>query len=192
MLIAIPTIVSLTWEKMLGKCPVFSWECVEIVGIPTWVPDIELGKTFCKISEEIVGIPTSVPDIELGKTFCKISDKVGVKINDKDIESCHRVGSQGRTIVKFSHRKDCWELMKVKKDLSKLNLINIDLGNTKIFINQSFCDIINYYGLKVNGCMQWSKFSYYVSNRTVEVKLEENCRPIQLRIQLTSPSISLA
>ena len=169
MLIASPTIVSLTWEKMLGKCPVFSWECVEIVGIPT-----------------------SVPDIELEKTFCKIADKVGVKINDKDIESCHRVGSQGRTIVKFSHRKDCWELMKVKKDLSKLNLINIDLGNTKIFINQSFCDIINYYGLKVNGCMQWSKFSYYVSNRTVEVKLEENCRPIQLRIQLTSPSISLA
>ena len=69
---------------MLGKCPVFSCECVEIVGIPT-----------------------SVPDIELEKTFCKIADKVGVKIIDKDIESCHRVGSQGRTIVKFSHRKDC-------------------------------------------------------------------------------------
>ena len=88
---------------------------------------------------EILGIPTSVPDNELEETFCKIVDKVGVKIDDRDIVSCHRVGSQGRTIVKFSHRKDCQQLMKVKKDLSKLNLTDIDLGNTKIVIIQSFC-----------------------------------------------------
>ena len=88
---------------------------------------------------EIVGIPTTVPDNELEETFCKIVDKVGVKIDDRDIESCHIVGSQGRTKVKFSHRKDCQQLMKVKKDLSKLNLTDIDLDNTKIFINQSPC-----------------------------------------------------
>ena len=64
---------------------------------------------------EIVGIPTSVPDNELEKTFCKIVDNVGIKISDRDIESCHRVGSQGRTIVKFSHRKDCQQLLEVKK-----------------------------------------------------------------------------
>ena len=29
--------------------------------------------------------------------------------------------------------------MKVKKDLSKLNLTDTDLSNTKIFINQSLC-----------------------------------------------------
>ena len=74
---------------------------------------------------EIVGIPTSVADNELEETFCKIVDKVGVKIDDRDIVSCHRVGSQGRTIVKFSHRKDCQQLMKVKKDRSKLNLTYI-------------------------------------------------------------------
>ena len=88
---------------------------------------------------EIVGIPTTVPDNELEETFCKIVDKVGVKIDDRDIESCHIVGSQGRTKVTFSHRKDCQQLMKVKKDLSKLNLTDIDLDNTKIFINQSPC-----------------------------------------------------
>ena len=55
---------------------------------------------------EIVGIPTSVLDNELEETFCKIVDKVGVKIDDRDIVSCHRGGSQGRMIVKFSHRKD--------------------------------------------------------------------------------------
>ena len=81
---------------------------------------------------EIVCIPTSILDNELEKTFCKIVDQVVVKINDRDIESCHRGGSQDRTIVKFSHMKDCQQLMKVKNYLSKLNLI--DLGNTKIFI----------------------------------------------------------
>ena len=64
---------------------------------------------------EIVGIPTLIPDNELEKTFCKIVDKVGVKSNDRDIESCHLVCSRGRTLVKFSHRKDCQQLMKVKK-----------------------------------------------------------------------------
>ena len=42
---------------------------------------------------EIVGISTSVPDNELEKNVCKITDKVRVKIDDNDIESCYRVGS---------------------------------------------------------------------------------------------------
>ena len=46
---------------------------------------------------EIVGIPSSVLDNELEETFCKIVNKVGVKIDDRDIESCNRVGSQGHT-----------------------------------------------------------------------------------------------
>ena len=120
-------------------------------------------------------------DCELEKTFCKIMGKVGVRINDNDIESCHRVDRQGRTIVKFSHRKDCQQLMKVKKDLFELNLTDIYLGNTKIFINQSVCP---YYAIL------WSKskrlhamkqiHNYYVSNGTMKVKLEENSRPISI------------
>ena len=82
-------------------------------------------------------MPTSVPDNKLEEILCKIVGKVGVEINDRDIESCHRVCSQGRTVIKFSHRKDCQQLMKVKKELSKLNSTDIDLGNAKIFINQS-------------------------------------------------------
>ena len=128
---------------------------------------------------EIIGTPTSVQELE--ETFCKIVDKVGVKINFRDIESCRRVGSQSRTIAKFSHSKDCQKLMKVKKDLSKLNLTDKDLGNTRIFINHSFCP---YYKLL------WSKSkrlhamkqiqSYYISNGTLKVKLGENSRPLSI------------
>ena len=66
-------------------------------------------------------ILTSVPGNDREETFCKI---VGVKIDVRDIESCHRVGSQSGTIVKFSHMKNCHQLIKVKNDLFKLSLID--------------------------------------------------------------------
>ena len=47
------------------------------------------------------------------KAFWKIFDKVGVKINHRDIESCHHVFIQDRAIVKFSHMKDCQQFIKV-------------------------------------------------------------------------------
>ena len=116
----------------------------------------------------IVGIPTSVPDNELEETFCNIVNKVGVKINDRDIESFHRVGSQGHMILKFSCRKDCQQLMKVKKYFSKLNLTDIDLENTKIFINQSlspYYKLLWYKSKRLHAMKQIH--SYYVSNGTV-------------------------
>ena len=86
---------------------------------------------------EVVGILTSFPDNELEETLCKITYKVGAKIGDRDIESYHCVGNQGCTKVKVRNMKHCQQLMKVKKDLSKLHSTDIDLGNTKTFFNQS-------------------------------------------------------
>ena len=54
---------------------------------------------------ETASIPTSFPDYKREETFCEIVDRVELKINDRDIESCYRVGTQGRTIVQFSQRK---------------------------------------------------------------------------------------
>ena len=67
---------------------------------------------------EIVGIPTLMLIHELDEPFCKFEDKVAVKINDKFTESFYCVGSQGHTKVKLSHRKNCQQLMKVKKNLT--------------------------------------------------------------------------
>ena len=129
---------------------------------------------------EIVGIPTSVPDNELEETFCKFVDKAGVKIDDRDIESYLCVGSQGRTIVKFSHRKDCQQLMKVKKDLSKLNLTDNDLSNVKILVSQSLCPYYKLLWSKSKRLHAMEQIRSYVSNGTVKVKLEENSRPISI------------
>ena len=121
---------------------------------------------------EIVGIPTSAPDNKLEEIPCKFVDNVGVKIIDRDIESCYCVGSHGRMIVKFSLRKDCRQLLKVKKDLSKLNLTNIDLGNKKIFITQSLCPYCKFLWSKSKRLHAMKQIhSYHISNGTVKVTI---------------------
>ena len=125
---------------------------------------------------EISGIPKSVEDNALESTLCKIFDKVGMEINQNHIEACHRVGRQGNAIVKFTRRKDCQHLLKIKKDLSKLTFEDINLArDTKIFVNQSLCA---YYRVL------WSKskalhkmgliFGYFVSNGTIKIRKQEN------------------
>ena len=69
-------------------------------------------------------------------TFCKIIDKSGANKNPIDIETCCRAGKLGNTIVKFAICKDCQHTLKVKKDLSKLIFVDINLArDTKIFVN---------------------------------------------------------
>ena len=81
----------------------------------------------------------------------------------------------GRKIIKFSHRKDRQQLMNVEKGLSKLNLTDIDLDNTKVYTTQILCP---YYKLlwpqskRLHAMKQIH--SYYVLNCTVKVKDEEN------------------
>ena len=71
--------------------------------------------------------------------------------------------------------------MKVKKDFSKLNLTDIDLGNTKISVNQSLCPYYKFLWSKSKRLYAMKKIHwYYVSNGTVKVKLEENSLPLSI------------
>ena len=99
-----------------------------------------------------------------------------MEINQNHIEACLRVGRQGNAIVKFTRRKDCQHLLKIKKYLSKLTFEDINLArDTKIFVNQSLCA---YYRVL------WSKskalhkmgliFGYFASNGTIKIRKQEN------------------
>ena len=110
MLIASSTIASLTWKGNAGQIP-------SILGENVW-------RWWVYSPQSRI--------ISLKKPLAKLSTRLELKLMIRILNPvCHRVG--------FSHRKVCQQLMKVKKDLSKLNLTDIDLGNTKIFINQSLC-----------------------------------------------------
>ena len=61
---------------------------------------------------------------KLESTFWKILEKFGVEISENDIDSCHHVGDQGCTIVKFLKRKDT----DIKRpNIQKITAADLDL-----------------------------------------------------------------
>ena len=50
---------------------------------------------------EIVRIPTSVPQQKLEEKICQIFQAIGVSVDKNDIDNCHRLGDNERMIVKF-------------------------------------------------------------------------------------------
>ena len=88
---------------------------------------------------EVVGIPNSINNNELEDKVLTVFQKIGCELSPRDFEACHRLRKNSdRIIVKFSHRKDCEQIMSVKKILKKVKMQDIGLpGNQSIFINTS-------------------------------------------------------
>ena len=90
---------------------------------------------------EVVGIPDIAQNNMLEDKVLTIFKKIGSEVSPRDIEACHRLKKDNdRVIVKFSRRKDCEQIMSVKKDLKHLKMQEVGLpGNRSIFINTSLC-----------------------------------------------------
>ena len=124
---------------------------------------------------EFVGFPVTITDDELEQTVINVLDRIDIKLNDRDIQSCHRLRAKDRTIVKFSNRKDSLLILRSKNKLK--NLTFEDLGipeNTNLYINESLCP---YYRGIWNRC-KWLKAnkninSFYTINGVVKIKIKE-------------------
>ena len=90
---------------------------------------------------EIVGIPRSVDYNSLEEKVIQSFEKVGCNIDSSNIEGCYCITEgNDRVIVEFSRRKDCQQVLSVKKYLQKSKMDDIGLtGDSKVFINYSFC-----------------------------------------------------
>ena len=124
---------------------------------------------------EVIGIPETVESKDLEHTICKVFNSIGFDIEEDRIEACHRLTKSDRTIVKFSRRKDCQHLMRIKKGLKDLNPTNLSFPEgTKIYVNDSLCP---YYRGLWNECKKlWNNkiYSYLTVNGTVRIKQVEN------------------
>ena len=81
----------------------------------------------------LIGMPQSVKDDDLEK----VVTKVDISITERDMQAVHRIGKEGRTIIKFINRKDCQALLKVKHDLNNLTMKNFGFEeNNKIYVNE--------------------------------------------------------
>ena len=127
---------------------------------------------------EVVGIPTSIPNDSLQADISKVFDKLGVHVDGKDIQACHCLEDNDRSIMKFSNRKDSLQVLRVKKDLKSLDPTELQFPEgTRIFINESLCA---YYGGLWNKCKKLKGMRqlhvFFVSNDTIKVKILENDR----------------
>ena len=60
-------------------------------------------------------------DHSLEKKVIQVFKIVGCNTDSSNIEVCHRITKRNdRVIVKFSRRKDCQQVLSVKKDSSKI------------------------------------------------------------------------
>ena len=109
-------------------------------------------------------------------------------MSDKDFEDCHRVGKRGSTIVKFCKGKVSKQVLNVRKDLTKLSMEDLHLtGQGKLYINQSLCPYYRVLWSKNKSLHRMGKiFSYYVSNSTVKIKIEETSQPLSI-IHISDP-----
>ena len=124
---------------------------------------------------EIVGVPGSIDNSVLEETVRGIFKKIGVEVDERDIQACHRLKEKERTIVKFANRKDCLRILRVKKDLKSLDPTELDFPeSTKIYINESLCP---YYRGIWNKCKILRAIQkihqFYTISGLVRVKLEE-------------------
>ena len=80
---------------------------------------------------------SEVDDKNLEIKELSIFQKIGCTIDPTFIDDCHRLAKNNdRVIVKFTHQKDCKQILKVKKDLKDLNMDSLDLPRgTKMYTN---------------------------------------------------------
>ena len=115
-------------EKLVNQLIETEWQC--------WV-NAQYLRWECL---EVVGIPTSIPNNLLEANVSKVFDKLGVQVEGKDTQVCHHLKGNNRVIVKFSNKKDSLQIFCVKKDLKSLDLTELDLPErTKSFINETLC-----------------------------------------------------
>ena len=89
---------------------------------------------------EIVGIPNSIDNSVLEETVRGVFKKIGVEIDERDVQACHRLKEKDRTIVKFVNRRVCLQIFRVKKELKSLDPTDLNFPeNTKFFINECLC-----------------------------------------------------
>ena len=87
----------------------------------------------------------------LQQKYVHIFKKLGCNIPSKCIEACHRVSKKSATvIVKFSGRKDCQQVLTVKKDLRKIKMEDLTYHVKINFLQIRTCVyVVKYYDLKV-------------------------------------------
>lgn len=141
--------------------------------------DIECNNQYHRRNNlELSGIPNSIDDNELEVKTIEVLKKIDVTVNLQDIEACHRLpaknGKNKKVIVRFTNRKICSKALKNKKKLPKLDLADLNLDPTKLFISENLNKYFQRIGFE---CRQLKRekliHSYKFQNEAFFIKYSE-------------------
>ena len=128
---------------------------------------------------EVVGIPSlaNVKDLE-GKV-CTVFNRIGVAAKPDDTEACHGLYNDKKTIFKFSNRKVCQQVLRVKKELKNIDPSEFDFPeDTAIFIIYITAILYSYYKMLWNKCKKLLEkkliYTYFTSNGNIPYRIREN------------------
>ena len=125
------------------------------------------------------------------------------------IVACHRLGKTTKTVIKFANRKDVELLLKIKKKLKDINLLeicsstdgnpnrslspretdsnsgNVDVGEKnwggKIYLYQSLCPYNTFlYGQVKERYNERLFHDFWVTNGTIRIKEYEYSKPMDV------------
>ena len=124
---------------------------------------------------EITGIPQNIEHNQLEGKVIQVLYKVGCNISD-NAEACHRISSKSdQVIITFFRRKECQQVLSVKKDLKNLNMVDVGLPeNTRLFVNQSLCSYYRVLWSRSKKLLSMGKINnFHISNGTIKIKIQE-------------------
>ena len=99
---------------------------------------------------EVVGIPSSVNVKNLEGKVCTVFNRIGVAVKPDDIEACHRLYNDKKTIVKFSKGKVSQQVLRVKKELKNITLGSLIFLKAQLYLSMKVCvPITKCYGTNV-------------------------------------------
>ena len=141
------------------------------------MPSIQEGSVW-KLHTFLVMFRTRTWNRKYSKSF----NKFGCEILSRDIEASHRLTNNDRIILKFLRRKDCDQVLSVKRDLRKVKLKDIGLrGNNSIFINPSLCPYYRMLWSKSKRLLDLGKINnFYVSSGKIKIRIQENSKPLSI------------
>ena len=124
---------------------------------------------------EISGIPSNVADGHLEEKVRFILHKIDVDIPTEQIEACHRIGKNGKTIVKFSRRKDISRIFSNKKKLKNLDANSLTIPEkSRVYINESLCPSYKNLWWKCKTLWKAGKITkFFTSNGTIRIKTNQ-------------------
>ena len=133
---------------------------------------------------KVAGIPRDVSNENLESKVLEVFSKVGCEILSRDIEACHGLTNSERVIVKFLRRKDCDQVLSVKRDLRKIKIEDIGLrGINSIFTNPSLYPYYRMLWSKSKRLLDLGKINnFYVSSGKIKLRIQKNNQPFSVTL----------